>query len=130
MLRLFGIPGEFLFGKTRFFFPRATQLNIPWMDVGGRSESHIWCSLTSCHPVSSLKDHGPDAAQCLQDPCAALEKTAWPAAPAELRRSEHLCPGGAAQSREEAPASGGREAAQPHWCHPGDCPVNLRGRGA
>lgn len=29
-------------GKCPFLFLKATKLNITWMDVGGRSQDHIW----------------------------------------------------------------------------------------
>ncbi|XP_074186634.1 endosomal transmembrane epsin interactor 1 isoform X3 [Rhinolophus sinicus] len=58
-------------------------------------------------PVYSPKDNGPIAAQHFRGPLATLAETAWPVAPAELRRPEHFRGGREAPSREEAPARGG-----------------------
>lgn len=93
---------------------------------GGRGE-HLGCGLTPPPPSYCPPDNGPAAAQHVRGPRAAPAETAWLPAPAELRGPEHLRPGGEAPSREEAPASRGRAAPQPHRRHPGDRPVKLWG---
>jgi hypothetical protein len=79
--------------------------------------------LTLPPPPYSPTDNGPFPAQHFLGPHCTLSETAWLAAPVELRRPEHLCSRGKAERGEEAPASGGWAATQPHWCRPGDRPV-------
>lgn len=88
-----------------FFFLKATK---HYMD-GYRRQipgPHL-VKLNPFLPVYSPKDNGPIAAQHFRGPFATLAETAWPVAPAELRRPEHLRRGREAPSREEAPARGG-----------------------
>uniref|UniRef100_A0A8C2NS58 Uncharacterized protein n=1 Tax=Capra hircus TaxID=9925 RepID=A0A8C2NS58_CAPHI len=119
--------------------PGEESASIPTPNTNQLCPARSWRALrplrtrSKSDPVlhhSAERDHGSDAAQHFQGPGAALAETAWPAAPAELRRSEHLRPRREAPGREEAPASRGREAAQPHRRHPRDCPVRLQGRGS
>uniref|UniRef100_A0A8C9AY61 Endosomal transmembrane epsin interactor 1 n=1 Tax=Prolemur simus TaxID=1328070 RepID=A0A8C9AY61_PROSS len=96
-------PGE---GSTSISTPSSTLVQ----PVRSRRALPALRTRSKSDPVlhhSQDRDHGPVAAQLVQGPRAALAETAGPAAPAELRRPEHLHPGGEAPGPEEAPASGG-----------------------
>lgn len=121
-----GTSSVFHFGKTPYFFPKAMTLGRAWVgEEAGGGPPRVQPNASP--PSYCPQDNGPAAAQHFRGPRAAPAQTAWLPAPAELRGPEHLRPGGEAPSREEAPASRGRAAPQPHRRHQGDRPVNLWG---